>query len=68
MGIVMSYTVDDYVRDYTKEHLHTLTPQERLAGLPSEEIWQQFSPDQRLQGLSPSIIEAYLTRLKKRSP
>jgi hypothetical protein len=54
-GIVMSYTVNDYVKEYTKAHLQYLAP---------EEVLSRFSPDQRLQGLSPDDIEAYLLKLK----
>ncbi len=69
----MSYTVDDYVKDYTKAHLHYLAPEEvlprfsldqRLQGLSPDQRLQGLSPDQRLQGLSPDEIEAYLSKLK----
>lgn len=42
-GLVMSYTYEDFYRDFTKDHLDKLTPEERLKGL---------STDERLKGLS----------------
>jgi hypothetical protein len=74
---IMSYTADDFVKDYTKDHLHVLSVEERLADLPSNQVLQRFSPDQRLQGLSfdevlrhwsPDEIEAYLAKLKTPQP
>jgi len=64
-GIVMPYTMEDFNRDFTREHLYLLPPEERLKGLPSETIFKQFSPEERLKGLPPEIIEAYLSQLKK---
>ena len=58
-GLAMPYTMADFRRDYVKEHLKDLTPEERLEGLP---------PEERLKGLSAEEIERYLKRLKaKRS-
>jgi len=54
-GLVMSYTMEDFRRDYVKEHLSELTLEERLAGL---------SPEQRLEGLSPDQVERFLRRQK----
>jgi len=73
-GIVMPYTMEDFNRDFTREHLYLLPPEERLKGLPPEErlkglpsetVFKQFSPEERLKGLPPEIIEAYLSQLKK---
>ncbi len=55
--LAMPYTMKDFERDYTHEHLHTLTPEERLQGLGAEE---------RLQGLSAQALQklkAYLADL-----
>jgi hypothetical protein len=56
-GVTMPYTMQDFRRDYVKEHLKDLTVEERLEGL---------SPDERLRGLSPDQIETYLRRRKER--
>jgi hypothetical protein len=45
-GLIMPYTMADYKREKVLEHLHELTAEERLAGLPPEQI------------------EAYLKRLR----
>jgi hypothetical protein len=59
-GIVMSYTVDDGVREYTKAHLQYLAPEDVLSRFSPDQRLQGLSPDQRLQGLSP---EEMLQRL-----
>ena len=70
----MPYTMEDFNRDFTREHLHLLPPEdllkgllpeERLRGLTPETIFKQFSPEERLKGLPPEMIEAYLSQLKK---
>lgn len=67
-GFSMTYTMEDFRRDYMKEHLPQLTPEEQreiLASLPLE---------QRLAGLSEEQIRQYLERrptarsTKKRKP
>ncbi len=69
----MPYTMEDFNRDFTRDHLHLLPPEERLRGLPPETVFKQFSPEERLKGLaletifnqfSPEIIETYLSKLK----
>jgi hypothetical protein len=47
----MPYTMEDFRREYVKEHLNDLTLEERLEGL---------SPEERMRGLSPAAIERYL--------
>ncbi len=54
--VVMPYTMNDFNRDFTRDHPHLLRPEELLKDLPTEE---------RLKGLSPEIIEAYLSELRK---
>jgi hypothetical protein len=76
-GLAMPYTMEDFRRDYVKEHLKDLTPEERLEGLSADELVRRLSPDERLQGLSaeellrrlsPDQIESYLQRLSKQRP
>lgn len=50
----MPYTVEDFMRDVTLEHLKLLPPEERLRGLSNEEIEEYlrrrrdgFVPDRR---------------------
>ncbi len=61
---IMSYTMADYMKEYRQNFLQDLSVEERLAELPSDVVLQRFSPDQRLHGLSPDDIEAYLSKLK----
>jgi hypothetical protein len=37
-GLNMPYTMEDFKREFLKEHLKELTPEERLQGLSREEI------------------------------
>ena len=64
----MSYTMDDFRRDYVKEHLKDLTPEERLAGLAPEDLCAALPPQKYLQGLSPEELEALLAHLQKPAP
>jgi hypothetical protein len=56
-GFVMAYTMEDFTRDFIKEHLPELTPEEQreaLERLPPErlrEILQSLPPEQRMAGL-----------------
>jgi hypothetical protein len=73
-GVVMPYTMDDFNRDFTRDHLHLLRPEELLKDLPTEERLKGLPPEERLKGLSPEsvlkqfspeIIETYLSQLRK---
>ena len=61
-GWTVSYTMEDFVRDYIKEHLPKLTPEEQ------EEVLQSLPLEKRLAGLSAEQIRQYLDRLNKRRP
>jgi hypothetical protein len=56
-GLGVSYTMKDFRRDYMKEHLPELTPQERA------DVLQALSPEERLAGLSAEQIRQYLDRM-----
>jgi hypothetical protein len=68
-GIAMSYTMEDFRRQYAKEHFAELTPEEQreaLEALPPEklqEVLQALPPEERLAGLSPEQIQQYLNQL-----
>jgi hypothetical protein len=79
----MSYTMEDFKRDYFKEHFAKLTPKEQaeaLRALPPEELRELlqslFSEDrlaglpleQRLAGLSAEQIQKYLDQLTAQRP
>ena len=61
----MPYTMEDFEKNFTREHLHLLLPEERLKGLPAETILKQFSLEERLKGISPEVIKAYLSKLNQ---
>jgi hypothetical protein len=77
-GFAMSYTIEDFKRDYVKSHFAKLTPKElreamerlpakhRLAfleTLPPEERLAGILPEERLAGLSEEEIRHYLEQL-----
>jgi hypothetical protein len=68
-GWTLTYTMEDFKRDYVKKHFGLLTPeeqQEALASLPPEkqvELVQSLPLKVRLAGLSEEQIRQYLDRL-----
>jgi hypothetical protein len=52
LGIDMPYTFDDFRHDLALELLKELPPEERLRGLPPEELARRLSPEDRLLGLN----------------
>jgi hypothetical protein len=54
-GFPMPYTMEDFQRQFVKEHFAKLTPQEQ------EEVLQSLSPEARLAGLSPEARLAGLS-------
>jgi hypothetical protein len=61
-GIAMPFTMEDFQRQYAKEHFLRLTPEEQ------QEVLRNLSPEQRLAGLSPEQIRQYLERLSAERP
>ncbi len=59
-GFAMSFTMEDFQRQYAKEHFARLTPQERREAL------ELLSPEERLAGLSAEQIRQYLDQLATR--
>jgi len=65
-GVTMPYTLEDFARDYAKEHLKELTPQERLEGMSPEERLEGMSAEEVLQ--MRKAIEDHLRKLKNGMP
>lgn len=63
--VIMSYTMEDFERDYARDHLHLLSKEEVLGQYSPKEVLGQYSPEEVLGQLSPEAIEKYLTNLKK---
>jgi hypothetical protein len=61
-GFAVSFTMEDFNRQYTKEHFPQLTPKER------EEVLRALPPEERLAGLSEEQIRQYLDRLTAGRP
>jgi hypothetical protein len=61
-GLVMPYTMEDFERDYVKEHFPQLTPEEQ------QEVLQALPPEKRLAGLSAEQIRQYLHQLTAGRP
>jgi hypothetical protein len=64
-GVVMPYTMTDFNKDFTREHIYLLQPEERLKGLPPEERLKGLPPEERLKGLPPEVIKEYLSKFKE---
>lgn len=70
----MSFTMEDFQRQYVKEHFTQLSPEERreaLASLPPEElrkILQALPPEELLAVLSADQIRHHLAQLPERPP
>jgi hypothetical protein len=76
-GLDMPYTMEDFRRDYVREHLKDLTPEEllaavpvekRVAGLSPEERLKNLTPEELLKGLTSEQIAALEKRLKRDGP
>jgi Mg/Co/Ni transporter MgtE len=72
--LAMSYTMEDFKRDYVKKHFAQLTSEEQeeaLRALPpekQEEVSQALPLERRLAGLSAEQIRQYLDRLNAERP
>lgn len=62
-GMNMPYTMADFRRDYVKENLEKLTLEERLEGVPPEEVFKKL-----LKELSPEKRDELLKLLTKQDP
>jgi hypothetical protein len=56
-GLVMPFTMQDFQRQYVKEHFSQLTPQEQ------EELLRSLPPEKRLAGLSEEQVRQFLDKL-----
>jgi cell wall assembly regulator SMI1 len=67
-GFAVSFTMEDFNRQYVKEHFARLTPEERAAvlqALPPEERLAGLPPEQRLAGLSAEQMEQIRQHLER---
>ena len=61
-GLTMPFTMEDFQRQYVKEHFHELTPEEQ------REVLRSLPPEELLGVLSAEQIRQYLDRLTARRP
>jgi len=67
----MPFTMEDFNKQYIKEHFPQLTSEERkevLKKLPPEERLAGLPQEQRLAGMSPEEIQRYLDQLTAKQP
>ena len=62
----MSYTVQDYQKDYVREHLDLLSPDEVLKRYSVNDRVKDLSPDDIIENVSPEYLEALLKKLEKK--
>ena len=82
-GLAMPFTMEDFERQFAREHFRRLTPEQRqealrtltpkarqelLQGLPPEERLAGLPAEARLAGLSEEQIRQYLERLSTERP
>ena len=70
-GLKVPYTIEDYRRDYVRQHLKELPPEDVASHLSTEQRLSGLPPEQRLQGLSPEELASHLSpeqRLQGLSP
>jgi hypothetical protein len=74
--VIMSYTMQDFQKDYIRDHLDLLSADEVLKRYSSDEVLKRYSLDERLKGLSfdeifkhfsPDEIKAWLEKCNKNS-
>ena len=58
----MPYTMEEFQRQFVKEHFPKLTPEER------EDVIKSLPPEERLAGLTEEQIRQYLNRLPAERP
>ena len=58
----MPYTMEEFQRQFVKEHFPKLTPEER------EDVIKSLPPEERLAGLTEEQIRPYLNRVPAERP
>jgi hypothetical protein len=73
-GFSMPYTMEDFNRQFAREHFRRLTPEQQQEALRTlspegrQELLQSLPTEERLAGLSPKQIREYLERLSAKRP
>ena len=61
-GVAMPYTIQDFQKDFVRDHLGLLSPSEVLRRYSANERLKDLSPAERLKGLSLDEIKAWLEK------
>ncbi len=64
-GLEMAYTMEDFQKDYVRDHLGVLSTDDRLKGLSTDDRLKGLSPDEILKRISQEEIQSYLEKQKK---
>jgi hypothetical protein len=73
-GFAMPFTMEDFRRQFAREHFRRLTPEEQQEALQTlspdvrQELLRALPPEERLAGLSAEQIRQYLDRLSAEQP
>ncbi|MBW3598742.1 MAG: hypothetical protein KY475_15890 [Planctomycetes bacterium] len=61
----MPYTMEEFKREFLREHPDELSPEERLKGLPLEERLKGFSMDDLFRALSQDELKSLAERIRQ---
>lgn len=64
-NIDMSYTLQDFQKDYVRDHLNLLSPDEVLQRYSPEEVLKRYSPEDIVNHLSPAELKRLREKLEK---
>ena len=64
-GLEMAYTMEDFQKDYVRDHLGVLPTDDRLKGLSTDDRLKGLSTDEILKRISQEEIQSYLEKQKK---
>ena len=63
----MAYTMEDFQKDYVRDHLGVLSTDEILEQFSADEILKRFSTDEVLKRFPLEEIQKYLEKKQSRS-
>ncbi|WPD24469.1 MAG: hypothetical protein SD837_07860 [Candidatus Electrothrix scaldis] len=66
-GFPVAYTMKDFQKDYVRNHLGLLSPDEVLDRFSPDDRLKGLSLNDRLKGLSQDEIQLYLKKLSEKS-
>ena len=61
VGLTVPITMEEFLRNADKRAMARATVEERLEGIPAEEMRKRMTPEECLEGITPEQILANLT-------